>query len=170
MSQAGTLNLSDSGLPGDVPTSFETQNGTAIPLNHIIQIIGAGGVTTSGFGNVITINVTASGFTWNLVTSVSPVNPIQIVAENAYSCQGSSLVTFVLPLAPIFGDTFIIASTTARFQISANGGQQMRICGAISTAGSGTATSNTAGDFVEFVYLGSNIFQSYSPGGTITLT
>ena len=136
----------------------------------MIQILGAGGVTTSGVANIITINVTASGFTWNLVTSLVPVNPIQIVASNAYSCQGGVLVTFILPLTPTFGDTFIIASTTARFQIAANGGQQMRVGNVISTAGSGTLTSNSGGDFVEFVYMGSNIFQSFSPQGTLSIT
>ena len=170
MSQAGRLNIEDGDLPGDVPTSFVTNFGTATPSLHVLQVLGSGGIVTTGSGNVITISVNASGFTWNLVTSVFPVNPIQIVGDNAYSCQGVALVTFILPLVPVFGDTFIIASTTSRFQITANGGQQMRIGAVISTAGSGTCTSNTAGDFVEFVYVGSNIFQCFSPQGTLTIT
>lgn len=156
-------------IPPEVATSYVTNSGTAIPLANVLEVLGTGGVTTAGSGNVITISVTGSGFTWNSVTSVSPPNPIQIVASNAYSCQGASLVTFILPLAPVFGDTFIIASTTSRFQINQNGGQQMMIGSSSTTAGSGNLISNTVGDFVEFVYMGSNIFQSFAPQGSLTL-
>jgi hypothetical protein len=160
-------------IPPEVATEYVTNSGTAIPALNILNVIGGTGITTEaspdGSNNLI-INATGTAFTWNLVTSVSPANPIQILAENGYSCQGSSLVTFILPLAPSFGDTFVILSTTARFQITANAGQQMRVGNVISTAGSGTATSNAAGDYVEMVYVGSNIFQSFAPQGTLTLT
>jgi hypothetical protein len=168
MSHTGEADFT--GTHPDVPTSFITDSGTAIPVLNTLEILGGPGVTTSASGNIITISVAASGFTWNLVTSVSPPNPIQIIAENGYSCQGVSLVTFILPLVPTFGDTFIVASTTSRFQIAANASQQMRVGNTISTAGSGTVTSNSGGDMVEMVYMGSNIFQSMSPQGTLTLT
>src|SRR6185369_10331448 len=109
--------------------------------------LGSGGVTTSVTGNVMTINVITTGFTWNSVTSVSPTNPIQIVSQNGYVCDGVSMVTFILPLAPIIGDTFIIISNTARFQITQNGSQQICIGTAASTIGvTGNATSNSTGD------------------------
>ena len=170
MSQAGLININDNILPPDVAEMYVTDMGVAIPVAHILNVVGSTGVTTSASGNTITIMVSSTGFTWNLVTSISPTNPIQIIAENAYSCQGSSQVTFTLPLAPNFGDTFIVASTTSTFQIAANAGQKMRIGAVISTAGSGTCTSNAAGDSVEFVYMGSNIFQSIDNNGNLTLT
>ena len=169
MSHNSILGIEDQILPPDVPLIFQGNVGSGSAINHIFEIVGAGGVSTTVVGNVLTINISASGFTWNLVTSVSPTNPIQIIAENGYSCQGASLVTFTLPLTPAFGDTFIVASTTSRFQIQANGGQQMRVGNVISTAGAGTVTSNSGGDFVEFVYMGSIIFQSFAPQGTLTL-
>lgn len=46
----------------------------------------------------------------------------------------------------------------------------MEIGAASSTAGSGTATSNTVGDILKMVYTGSNAFLAFSPQGTITLT
>ena len=168
MSQAGLINATE-GTPS-IPTLFVTDSGDAIPAANILNVFGGAGASTSGSGNTIVITVSTTGFTWNLVTSVSPANPIQIIRENGYSCQGVALVTFILPLAPAFGDTFIIASTTSRFEITANAGQQMRIGNVISTAGAGTATSNAAGDYVQMVYMGSNVFQSFAPQGTITLT
>lgn len=172
MSHNSILTVENSNTPSDVPIEFVTNSGTAIAVANVLYILGVGGVVTSAPGSSNTINVTVSGsgFTWNAVTSASPTNPIQIVPENGYACQGVSLVTFILPLAPNFGDTFIIASTTSRFQITANGSQQMRVGNAITSAGSGTLTSNTVGDFVEFVYLGSNIFQCFGPQGSLTLT
>lgn len=166
MSQAGAINVTEDNP--EIPIDFVTNSGTAIAIANVIEILGGSGVTTSAIGNTITITVSSSGFTWNSVTSAN--NIVQILAENAYSCQGVSLVVFLLPLAPIFGDTFIIASTNSRFQITANGSQQMLIGAQISTAGSGTVTSNSRGDYLEIVYMGNNIFQSFSPQGTITIT
>ena len=120
--------------------------------------------------NSITISCTATGnWTWLAVSSTLPVNPIQIVPNTAYICNGPFLVTFLLPLAPTLGDTFIILSNTSRFQINENGAQQICIGSSVSTAGSGNATSNTVGDQVEFVYVGGNTFRAFGPQGTITL-
>lgn len=168
MSQAGIAKITDQILPPDVPTIFVTNSGTAIPIGNILEILGAGGATTSGVGNVVTINVTASGFTWNVVTSAT--NPNQLVAENGYITEGSSLVTFLLPLAPAIGATFKIFSYTSRFQIIPNGAQNMVIGSVTGIAGaSGTVTSNSPGDMITFTYLGSNTFQSEAPQGTFTV-
>lgn len=123
---------------------------------------------TNGPGT-INLEVNEAGYNWNLVTSASPTNPIQIISANAYVCNGVSQVTFILPLAPNLGDSFLIISNTSTFQITENGAQQIRIGANISTAGSGNLTSNTVGDIVEISYIGSNLFISRSPQGTITL-
>lgn len=169
MSQAGSLGQSGSIGP-TVPIDFVCDVGSATASANVLNVFGTGGSTTTGTGNTITITTMSSSFTWNLVTSVSPTNPIQIVAENAYICTGSSLVTFILPLAPSIGDTFLVLSLTSRFEITENGFQVIQIGVNKSTAGSGNATSNVSGDFIELVYVGSNIFFSFSPQGTINLS
>ena len=169
MSQAGIVSLTESGGGGNIPINFVTDSGTATAIANTLFVNGAGGTSTSvGASNQIIITCTGgSTFTWNVVTSATNVN--QIVVNNGYICNGASLVTFLLPLAPAIGDSFKIVSNTARFQISENGSQQIRIGAEITSAGSGTLTSNTVGDFITAVYVGSNIFICEAPEGTLTL-
>jgi hypothetical protein len=169
MSQAGIINISNGDLPPDVPLIFEGNSGSGSAIAHIFEIVGSGGVSTDVVGNVLTITVMSTGFTWNSVTSLVPTNPIQIVAENGYICNGSSQVTFLLPLAPNIGDSFIIISNSATFTITENGSQAMRVGAILSTAGSGTVTSNTVGDQIQFTYVGGNLFISNPPQGTFTI-
>jgi hypothetical protein len=174
VSQSGRLGITDGMLPPDVLTTIEGNSGSGSPINNIFEILGTGGVTTSVVGNVLTISAVSSGFTWNTVTSISPPNPIQIMAENGYICAGSSLVTFLLPLAPALGDSFIILSATSKWQVTQNGSQQVTIGPYATTVGpTGMTNSNTLGDKVEFTYIGifggAATFIASPPQGTLTL-
>lgn len=53
MSQAGIIDVV--GSNPQIPTIFVTDSGTAIPIANTLEILGAGGITTSASGNTITI-------------------------------------------------------------------------------------------------------------------
>lgn len=169
MSQAGIVTAK--GQPGTLDTLTGNMGGPVSPDgSNNINILGTGGAYVTGIpaSHTLLISVTTTGFTWQTVTSASPPNPIQLVAQNGYICGGVSQVTFILPLVPNIGDSFIIISSTSTFKITENGAQQMRIGTQISTAGSGTVVSNSAGDTIEMIYVGGNTFLALSPQGTLT--
>jgi hypothetical protein len=162
--------VSDGVLPPDVPLIFEGNTGSGSAIAHVFEIIGTGGVSTSVSGNVLTISESGTGITWNTVSSVSPANPIQILVSNGYICVGSSQVTFTLPLTGNPGDTFIIVSYSSTFQIAPNANQLMQVGAVTGLLGStGTVTSNSLGDGIQFYYVGSNTWQSLPIQGTFTV-
>lgn len=54
MSQSGSLSTSGS-VPSNVPQAFVTDSGIAIPALNILNVVGAGTISTSGSGNTVTI-------------------------------------------------------------------------------------------------------------------
>ncbi len=170
MSQAGPLNDQGSGpLPPDVPTEFVTNSGTAVPALNVIEILGSGSITTTGAGNVVTISVSGTGFTWNTITSAG--NPTQIVAENAYITAGSSQCVLVLPVAAAVGDAFIVTGYTSNFQITQNANQSIIFGFQQTTAGvTGSLTSTGFGDHVSVVCVASNlVFKVIDSMGNLTV-
>ena len=56
MSQAGILRITSGSLPPDVPTTFVTDSGNAVPVANILNVLGGEGIDTSGAGNTVTIS------------------------------------------------------------------------------------------------------------------
>lgn len=165
MSQAGILGIDSSVLPPDVPTSFVTDLGTAIPAANILQVIGGTNVSTTGVGNVLTINATASGLTWNVVTSAN--NPVTLAANNGYIAKGAGVVNFVLPAAAAVGDTFRIIGYGNLWTIAQNAGQSITIGFLTSTAGvGGSVTATMISDGLELVCVTANLefYETYIQG------
>jgi hypothetical protein len=157
MSQSGPLNDQGSGpTPPDVPTEFVTNSGTAVPALNVIEILGSGSISTSGSGNVVTISISSTGYTWNTITSAT--NPTQIVAENAYITAGVSQCVLVLPLTASVGDAFIVTGLTSLFQITQNANQSIIFGMLTTTTGvTGSITSTGSGDHVTIVCVQTNL-------------
>jgi hypothetical protein len=54
MSQAGILDIESSNP--QIPTQFDADSGSAIPLANVLEILGTGGITTSASGNTVTVD------------------------------------------------------------------------------------------------------------------
>jgi hypothetical protein len=153
MSQAGALSGSEIGP--DVPTSFITDSGTAIPSLNILNVLGGTGATTSGSGNTIIIDVSGLGFTWNVVTS--SMNPITLVAENGYICKGAGSVNFILPAAVSIGQSFRIVGYGNLWTIAQNAGQSITIGNQTTTVGVfGNLTATMISDSIALLCVTTN--------------
>lgn len=53
MSQSGILTIENSNP--QIPTQFDTDSGSAIPVLHVLEILGTVGMSTSGSGNTVTV-------------------------------------------------------------------------------------------------------------------
>lgn len=110
------------------------------------------------------------GFTWLVVTSLAPVNPITPAKGFGYCCNGAAQVTFILPLAPNFGDSYEFSANQQTFRINQNANQRIRVGAQETTLGiTGYLLSNFIGDRIILTYLGNNIFQSGPPQGSVSL-
>lgn len=166
MSQAGPLNEAGGGVDNLI---IQTNSGTAMPIADVLEILGSGSISTSGAGNVVTISVSASGYTWNTITSAS--NPKQIVAENAYITAGSSQCVLILPLAASVGDSFIVTGYTSSFQITQNANQSIIFGSRTTTTGmTGSLTATGFGDHVSVVCIATNlVFKVIDSMGNLTV-
>lgn len=151
MSQGGVITIPTAAQN----LSFVTNAGTATSSMGIINVVGAGGATTSGAGNTVTINLTASSFTWNVVTSAN--NTVNVATQNAYIAKGASQVIFKLPAAAAVGDTFYIVGYGNLWTLNQNAGQQIFFGVQQTTVGvGGSITATMIKDRIEVVCVTAN--------------
>lgn len=85
MSQAGEIDVI--GNNPQIPTQFDGDTGSAVPIGNLLNIVGTGGIATSASGNTVTIDgsgivggvQTVSGTT-DRITSTGGANPVIDIA------------------------------------------------------------------------------------------
>ena len=126
MSQAGIINTSGGPVPPQVPTSFVTNSGTAIPVANILNVLATD--TTSNFDNGITD--TGSGNTVTILLTNRATNGITTV-----NATPTTLITLPLGAA----GTYYVWGNAQAFASSIPGSSAFTFSGAYRTDGA-TAT------------------------------
>lgn len=156
---------------GGGATTFVEDTGSAVPAAGILNILGGVGCSTTGSGNTVTIDVTATGFDWVNVTGTTQ----QMVAEHGYAANNASLVTLTLPLpgGAQFGNTIAVMGVgSGGWTIAQGAGQQIIIGASATTAGvTGSLSSTMTTDAIELICRPDNLTWApvRAPQGNLTV-
>lgn len=140
MSQMFIRDNSSSGA--DIETVTGDSGGAVGPDGSFnLNVRGSGGVTVTGNPgtNTLTISVSGTGLTWNVLVPSSAT----MVSNNGYITTNTSLTSLALPATSAVGDYLtVIGSSIGGWTVTQGVGQQIRIGSAISTAGAGGSVSS----------------------------
>lgn len=152
-------------VDSEVATEYDTDAGTAVPLNNVLIVIGSGGITTSGAGNTIAIDGSAVQMQWSVETLATPM-----VVNHGYIADNAAGVVFTLPAAAVVGDIIEVTGMNAGgWTIIQNAGQTIYY-GAVATTtgGAGSLASTGARDSVRMVCVVDNLdFNVLSSQGNL---
>jgi hypothetical protein len=169
MSQAGTISVTGAVVPPNVPISFVTNAGTAVSALNVMNVLGVGGLTTSGAGNTISINFSGAVFVWNDVTTATQT----LAAQNGYVTDRAGGVTYTLPNAAAFGEEFIITGKLGLWSLAQNAGQQVVLANGSTTIGiAGSLTATNIGDSIKCVAITAgvnSVWRAYEATGNLTV-
>ncbi len=149
-------------LPPAVPTSFVTDDGTAIPVANILNVLGGNGATTSGLGNTVTITVVTDGMPW-----IDEAVTFSAAAQTGYFCTGAITANLPATAGLVNGSTVIIyVDSASAVTVQANTGQTIQV-GSGQSSIAGTAISTAEGSVLTLVYrLADSEWHSISDQGT----
>lgn len=135
----GATNTLTITLDGTVPDSFPTDAGTAIPAAGVLNIVGAGGTTTSGAGNTVTVTTgptVATTFTEDAGTATPALNNLNVLGTGGLTTSGA-------------GSTVTITTDgTIATQYTADSGTATPAAGNINVFGGGAAVTSAAGSTI----------------------
>lgn len=153
MSQSGSLGSSGGSLPPNVPLTFTTDSGVAVAAANNLNVLGAGGASTSAAGSTIT--VTSSGIAWSNITASQA-----LVVNRGYFCvSAGGALSLSLPATSAVGSVIEVSLDGATsFTITQGAGQQIRLGNVATTAGVGGSLASTQqGDSVRIVCRTANL-------------
>ena len=155
-------NLASGPVPPTVATLYTENVGTAIPAANNLNVLGGTGITTSGSGNTILINVVNGGFTW-----IETATNLGATAQTGIFCTAALTITLPPTGSLIIGATILIyVDTASPVIIQANTGQFIQV-GNLSSTASGTATSTAIGNILYLVFRPTDLtWHSISSVGT----
>lgn len=111
MSQAGILSTTSGPVPPEVATTYTTDSGNAIPALNILNVLGGSGVSTSGAGNTITINL--NQVIPSYVNVTGPATYAVTATDYFISCDSTlGVITIELPDSPTQYDRFVVKDRT----------------------------------------------------------
>lgn len=137
MSQSGLLDIVSS--TPSVPTQFDADTGSAVPIANTLDILGGTGISTSASGMTVTVSAIAGSFIWSTVKDATQA----LAVENGYVGNLASAITYTLPATANVGDTIQITNIGAGLPVIAqNAGQSINFTASSTTVGvDGSLTS-----------------------------
>lgn len=157
---------------GNVQTLTGNSGGPVGPTLNNIDLIGSGGVTITGNPgtSTLTVSVSGSGITWNVITASSVIS----APDNGYITNNVSVpVNVILPALITVGSVIQVTGLGAGgWTISQNSGQSINFGNQTTTVGvSGELASINQFDSVELVCVVTDTtFNVTSAIGNITVT
>jgi len=147
MSQAGLTKIGITSLPKEVPTSFLTDFGIAVPSAHVLDIVGGPGIATSAAGNVVTITNTSVATPTTFHTDSGDA----ITAAGAITFHGLNGLTFSGAGATVTGILAAIPnSALTNSSVTVTAGTGLTGGGTVALGGSITLNATATGPVLDY--------------------